>query len=109
MAIHDKDTTRNTTDTEPTEDYFRLFGVNDEGKTYFYWSETPAGYAGYYGPNYDAVWGTLTCKNNMLPTNRVFIADIEMVRKLESVGLFHPCYKCVNKEWKRWKAEQNSK
>jgi len=89
--------------TKKKGEYFRLFGVDDDGNVYFYWSETSGKYAAYYGPNSEAVWGTLTCKNTMLPKNRVFVTDLEMIRKLEAFEVMRPCRNCSYSEYKRWK------
>jgi len=100
--MHYKDTSRNKSDQKQSGEYFRLFGVDDDGNTFFYWSETAGEYAAFYGRGYDAVWGTLTCKNPMLPENKVFIADLEMVRKLEKFEIMRPCGNCNRVEYKRW-------
>ncbi len=107
--MHYKDTERTTTDPKPDGDCYRLFGVDDDGNTYFYWSKTAGEFAAYYGPRYPAVWGTLICKNTMLPKHKVFIEDIQMVRKLEKLTIMQPCHNCNYSEWKRWKeASENS-
>jgi hypothetical protein len=104
MPVLYKDKTRDTTDPRPQQgDWYRLFGIDDDGCIYFYWSETPGQYGAFYGPNYDAVWGTLTHKTTMLGENRVFIKDLEMVRKLESFGTKRPCGGCQRVEYRRWK------
>lgn len=103
--MHHKDTTRKTSDQKPEGEYFRLFGIDDEGNTFFYWSKTAGEYAAFYGPGCDAVWGTLTCRNTMLPENKVFIKDLEMIRKLEYSKIMRPCGKCNRVEFRRWQAE----
>lgn len=103
MPAHHFDSGRDAVDVKPANTPYRLFGVKDDGDVYFYWSERPGEFAGYFGPNSDAVWGTLTHKNHMDPTNRVFIADIEMVRKLERFDMMRPCGICQREEYKVWK------
>ena len=103
--MHVDDITRTSTDLRPGDEYYRFFGVDDAGKTYFYWSKKPGEYAGYHGPNSHNVWGTLSCKNTMLPEHKVFIADLEMVGRLEESRIMRPCYNCRREQNKRWKAE----
>lgn len=107
MTGHYKDKTRDN-DLKPGPNWYRLFGVDDNGGTYFYWSETPGEYGGFYGPNYEAVWGTLTHKTTMLDENRVFIKDFEMIRKLESFGIVRPCGGCRRAEYNLWKKRHKS-
>lgn len=102
MPTHYKDKTRDTTDRKPGASHYRLFGVDDNGETYFYWSETPGQFGGFFGPVYDAVWGKLTHKTTMLPENRVFIEDMEMVQKLENFGIMRPCGGCQRAEYRIW-------
>jgi|ERR1035437_2565520 hypothetical protein len=103
MPAHYEDKTRNTTDRRPAVNWYRLFGVDHNGGTYFYWSTKPGQYGAFYGPDFDAVWGTLTNKTTMLTENRVFIKDLEMVRKLESFGIMKPCGGCQPAEYNLWK------
>lgn len=107
MAIHFKDTERNANPQKPEDKKFRLFGINAEGKPYFYWNAAPGKYGACYGKNKKWwVWGTLTCgsgKANIKPENRVFIADHETALKLESALGFRPCKNCDKTgEHERW-------
>jgi hypothetical protein len=104
MATHYLDLTRFTTDPRPGEEYYRLLGVDDGGNPYFYWTQTPGEFGSYWGPNYDHVWGNLTHITNMTPETRVFIADLEMVRKFERFGLLRPCGGCRRAEYREWKS-----
>lgn len=112
MAVNSKDTERQTNPARPAGKPFRLLGIDGEGKPYFYWSATPGEYAAYYGGKKPDkwVWGTLSCGSGkrMKPENRVFIADLPMVRALEQAGVFRPCYTCNKQEYQRWTKEQQS-
>jgi hypothetical protein len=110
MAVHRKDTERQHNPTQPGGKPFRLFGLGSDGTPYFYWSATQGEYAAYYGENNPTkwVWGTLCCGTgkNMKPENRVFIADLTMVKALEQAGIFRPCGNCNKEEYRRWQQEQ---
>ena len=106
MAIHYKDKKRADDPAKPFENAYRLLGVNEEGRPYFYWSEIPAQYAAYLGPNHPfGSWGKLSkddCKNNMKDHHKAFIADYETALKLEKLGVVKPCGKCNKQERKRY-------
>lgn len=108
MAIHYKDKKRAENPAKPFEKAFRLLGVNNAGKPYFYWSEAPAQYAAYLGPNDPfGVWGSISrdeCKNNMKEHHKAFIADYETALELEKLGVVKPCGKCNRQEKKRYDA-----
>ncbi len=112
MAVHSRDTERQINPTPPAGKPFRLFGISDGGKPSFYWSEKPGEYAAYYGGSDSSkwVWGTLGCGSGkrMKPENRVFIADLAMVKALEQARIFRPCGNCNKKEYQRWQKEQQS-
>ncbi len=88
-----------------------MLGVNDEGKPYFYWSETPAEFAAYFGKNKTYwVWGQLEYGKHgktMTPDSRVFIADRETALKLEKLGVVRPCKICDKSELARYEADQS--
>jgi hypothetical protein len=97
----------NAQTTQPTDKKYRLFGIDGEGKPYFYWSATPGKYAACYGRDKKWwVWGTLTCgsgKANIKAENRIFISDYEMALALESALGFRPCKNCDKTgEFERW-------
>src|SRR5690349_4739025 len=113
-AIHWKDAEGKKNPTPPEGKPFRLFGVNLEGKYYFYWSEKKGLFAGYAGRGKPWKWGTLTCEDGkgMNDDHRVFIADRDMVNRLERAGILRPCRgrKCNDKaEYQRWLEEQQRK
>lgn len=103
MPIHYRDKAKYISDPGSAGNGYRLFGVDDNGGVFFYWSDTQEEYVGYFGPSSDAVWGTLTHENHMDSKNRVFIRDIEMVRKLERFKIMRPCGNCRRYEYKMWK------
>lgn len=109
MAIHYKDKQRTAVTVKPFENAYRLLGVNSEGKPYFYWSQKPAQYAAYLGPNEPyGVWGSIrqeVCKNNMKTHHKAFIADYETALELEKLGVVKPCGKCNRLERKRYDAK----
>lgn len=111
MAIHYKEKKRASNSAKPFENAYRLLGVNDQGKPYFYWSETPALHAAYLGPSDPfGVWGAISkekCKNNMKDHHMAFIADRETALKLERLGVVKPCGKCNRDERKRYDADNN--
>jgi hypothetical protein len=108
MAIHYKDKKRAADPAKPYENAFRLLGVNEAGKPYFFWSETPGDFAAYLGPSDPfGVWGTLNCKNNMKDHHKAFIADRETAHKLETLGVVKPCGNCNRDERKRYDADKN--
>jgi hypothetical protein len=112
MAVHWKDAERQKNPTRPEGKPYRLFGLGNDGKPYFYWSQTKGQYAAYYGRNKPDrwVWGTLSCGSgkSMKPENRVFIADLAMAKALEKAGIFRPCGNCNKVEYRRWQQEEQS-
>lgn len=117
MVIHHRDKQRKANPEKPFEKPFRLLGVNEEGKPYFYWSETPAQFAACFGKNKrDWVWGEvkLPRKNgkgfhgdNINGENRIFIADYETALKLEKAGVTRPCQTCNKDEWNRYEKDDS--
>lgn len=110
--IRDKELLNGNT-VQPDDKKHRLFSVNEEGSPYFYWSEMPGKYAACYGKDKKWwVWGKLTCgtgKTNILPKNRVFIADRETALKIESTLGFRPCKNCnETEEFDRWSQEYSN-
>ncbi|MBS1794110.1 MAG: hypothetical protein JSS81_09665 [Acidobacteria bacterium] len=117
MAIHHKDKKRAANPVKPNGKPYRLIGVNEDGKPYFYWSDQPALFAACFSKNKrDWVWGWVKepRKNgngfhgdNIKPENRIFIADKETARKLEKAGITRPCQTCNDDEWNRYDADDS--
>ncbi len=95
-----RDKARSNSDPGSAGAGYRLFGVDDNGGVFFYRSDAQGEYAGYFGPSSDGFWGTLDHRNQMNPKSRVFIQNIEMVRKLERFKIMRPCGHCQRAEYK---------
>ncbi|MGI8495106.1 MAG: hypothetical protein ACR2L1_07315 [Pyrinomonadaceae bacterium] len=111
MTTHYKDKKRQSDPAKPLKNSYRLLGINNAGKPYFFWSEKPAQYAAYLGPSEPfGVWGSISkeiCKNNMKDYHNTFIADYETALELEKLGAVKPCGKCNRQEKNRCDANLN--